>query len=124
MTALVCAVGLWAVLPAASATGASNPVITDCVAHGSLTQSYSIQQLHAALGAMTAETREYTNCQDVINRAIAQAVSGNGSGGGGGGGSGSVLPTPVIIALVVLVLAAVTLGALAVRRRRGSDAAG
>jgi hypothetical protein len=73
---------------------------------------------------MTAETREYTNCQDVINRALAGVVSGKGSGGTGGSGSSSFLPTPVIVILVVLLLAAITFGALAVRRRRGSDAVG
>jgi hypothetical protein len=116
------AAGLFAFVPAGPALGASNPVITDCVAHGALTQSYSIAQLHQAQTAMTAETREYTNCQDVINKAIAAAVGGKGSGGTGSGGSGSFLPTPVIIILVVLILAAVTFAALAVRRRRGDDA--
>jgi hypothetical protein len=87
-----------------------------------LTRSYTITQLHQGLGALTAETREYTNCQDVINRAIAAAVSGKSTPGGtGGGGSGSFLPTPVIVILVILILAAVTFGALAIRRRRGSD---
>jgi hypothetical protein len=115
-------VAVGAFVPASPALGASNPVIADCVAHGALTQSYSIQQLHVALGAMAAETREYTNCQDVINRALASSVSGKGSGGTGGGGSGSFLPTPVIVILVILILAAITFGALAVRRRRGGDA--
>lgn len=112
-------------LATGSALAATNPVISDCVAHGQLTRSYTIAQLHQGLGALTAETREYTNCQDVINRAIAAAVGGRSTPGGtGGGGSGSFLPTPVIIILVVLILAAVTFGALAIRRRRGSDAVG
>jgi hypothetical protein len=105
----------------APAAGASNPVVTDCVAHGALTKSYTIQQLHQALGSLSAETREYTNCQDVINRAIAAAVGGKNTGGTGGSGSGSFLPTPVIVILVLLVLAAITFGALAIRRRRAGD---
>ena len=113
-----------AVAMSAPAAGASNPVVTDCVAHGALTESYTIQQLHQALGSLSAETREYTNCQDVINRAIAAAVSGKNTGGTGGSGSGSFLPTPVIVILVLLVLAAITFGALAIRRRRGGDAVG
>jgi hypothetical protein len=108
-------------LASGSALAATNPVINDCVAHGQLTRSYTITQLHQGLGALTAETREYTNCQDVINRAIAAAVSGKSTGGTGSGGSGSFLPTPVIIILVILILAAVTFGALAIRRRRVSD---
>lgn len=108
----------------APAAAASNPVITDCVAHGALTKTYTLPELHKALGSLSAETREYTNCQDVINRAIAAAVSGKSGSGTGGSGSGSFLPTPVIVILVILILAAVTFGALAIRRRRGSDAEG
>src|SRR6059058_4995459 len=93
LAALLCAAALGAVVPTGSARAASNPVITDCVAHGALTRTYTISQLHQALGAMTAETREYTNCQDVINRALAGVVSGKGSGGTGGSGSSSFLPT-------------------------------
>ena len=115
---------LLAAVITAPATAANNPIITDCVAHGQLTTTYTIGQLHQALGSLSAETREYTNCQDVINRAIAAAVSGKNSGGTGGGGSGSFLPTPVIVILVLLILAAVTFGALAIRRRRGSDPVG
>jgi hypothetical protein len=122
--AVFAAIGMLAAAISGPASAATNPVITDCVAHGALTKTYTIQQLHQALGGLSAETREYTNCQDVINRAIAAAV-GKGSGGGtGGSGSGSFLPTPVIIILVVLILAAVTFGALAIRRRRGGDAVG
>lgn len=113
-----------AAFASAPASGASNPVITDCVAHGALTKTYTIGELHTALGALTAETREYTNCQDVINRAIAAAVSGKGTGGTGSSGSGSFLPTPVIVILVLLILAAVTFGALAIRRRRSDEPPG
>ena len=120
--AVLAAVAALAAVMSAPASGATNPVITDCVAHGQLTTTYTIGQLHQALGALSAETREYTNCQDVINRAIAAAVGGKDTGGTGGSGSGSFLPTPVIVILVVLILAAVTFGALAIRRRRDSDA--
>lgn len=123
LTALALAAAIGAgTFASGSALAASNPVISDCVAHGQLTQSYSISQLHLALGALTAETREYTNCQDVIDRAIAAAVSGKSTGGTGSSGSGSFLPTPVIVLLVILILAAVAFGALAIRRRRGGDA--
>jgi hypothetical protein len=108
---------------AAPASAASDPVIKDCVAHGALTKPYSIRQLNQALGALSPSTREYTNCQDVINRALASGVSGKGGGGTGSGGSGSFLPTPVIIVLVVLALAAVTFAAVAIRRR-GQNTAG
>ncbi len=108
---------------AVPAAAASNPVIADCNAHGALTKTYSISALHQALSSMSAITKEYTSCSDVINRALAAAVSGGGTGGGtGNGGSGSFLPTPVIIILVLLILAAVGFGALAIRRRRDGPA--
>jgi hypothetical protein len=108
----------FACIPAAAAT---SPAITDCVAHGVLTKHYSIRQLKRALSTISAPTREYTNCSDVLNRALAADLSkpGGGKPGGGatGGGSGSFLPVPVIILLVVLILAALALAVMAVRRR-------
>ncbi|MGI8506747.1 MAG: hypothetical protein ACR2MK_08090 [Solirubrobacteraceae bacterium] len=107
----------------AVAASAANPVIHDCLAHpGGMTGSYTVQQLRHALQVMPAETKEYTSCPDVINRALLSTIGGehgrHAAGTTSGGGSGSVLPTPVIIILVVLGLAAVTLAAVAVRRRR------
>lgn len=117
LAACTCAAG-----PAAAAS-AANPVIQDCLHHpGGLTGSYTVAQLRQALAVMPAETKEYTSCSDVINRALLSAI-GRGHHAAGvttGGGSGSVLPTPVIVIVVVLVLAAVTFGAVAVRRRRVS----
>ncbi len=105
-------------VPALAAT-TSNPVIQDCLLHpGGLSGHYSVAALNNALQAMPAETKEYTNCPDVINRARLAAL--HGLSGGGSGGSGSFLPTPVLIVLVLLVLAAVTFGALAVRRRQAA----
>jgi hypothetical protein len=109
--------------PAAAAAGSSNPVIADCLSHpGGLQGHYTVAELKHALEVMSAETKEYTSCPDVIDRALLAALGSGGSGGGtstGGGSGGSFLPTPVIIVLVVLVLAAVTFGALAIRRGRG-----
>ena len=106
--------------PATAAASASNAVIADCLSHpGGLQGSYTVVQLRHALEVMSPETKEYTSCPDVINRALLVALGKGTSGGASsGGGSGSFLPTPVIIVIVVLVLAAVTLGAIAIRRRR------
>jgi len=110
----------------AVATSSSNPVIADCLSHpGGLTGNYTVKQLQQALQVMPAEVKEYTNCSDVINRALLAAVGKpGGHSGGTGGGSGSFLPTPVIIILVVLILGAVTFGAMAVRRRQGEAGGG
>jgi hypothetical protein len=109
------------VAPAGAAS--LNPVVADCNAHGRLTQTYSLGQLQTAISTLPADVKEYTDCFDVINRALlAQTGSHSNSGSGGGGSGGSFLPTPVIVILVLLVLAAATFGAMAVRRGRDGDA--
>jgi hypothetical protein len=115
----VVAPSLLAPLPARAATGSA--ALADCNAHDSLTHVYSVAALQNALATMPATMKEYTDCPDVIGRALTDALgarSGTGGGGGGGGG-GSFLPAPVIVVLVLLALAAATFGAIAVRRRRG-----
>jgi hypothetical protein len=103
------------------AVAATSPAITDCVAHGVLTKHYSIRELKRALSTISAPTREYTNCSDVLNRALAADLSKPGGGkpvgGPTGSGSGSFLPVPVIILLVVLIVAAIAFGVMAMRRR-------
>ncbi len=111
---------------AAVAATPQNSVLADCGAHpGGLVGNYTVQQLRHALQIMPPETREYTSCPDVVNRALLAALGKPTSGGSssGGGGSGSFLPTPVIVVLVVLALAAITFGALAIRRRQQSGGA-
>ena len=118
LAALLCALALLggATGALAKSKATSNPVIMDCLQHpGGLTGHYTVAQLNHALQVMPAETKEYTDCPDVINRARLAALQ---LPGGGTGSSGSFLPTPVLIILIVLVLLAVTLGAIAVRRRR------
>lgn len=116
--AAACAVGLIAAAPAA---GANNPVLQDCLLHrAGLTGHYTVAQLRHALQVMPQESREYTSCPDVINRALLATIKINKTQGAG---SGSFLPAPVLIVLAVLVVAAAGFGAQALRnRRRGFDA--
>lgn len=58
----------------------------DCNANGHLTGHYSRAELQSALSSMPVTIKEYTNCYDVISRALAATAA---SGGGGGGGTGS-----------------------------------
>ncbi len=123
LLAVICAaaaVGATA-LPVPSALAAGNAVINDCQANGSLTHPYTVRQLRHALSVMPASVKQYTSCFDVVQNALVSARKHNGtapvSKSSKGGGS-SFLPTPVIIILVVLILAALTFGALAIRRRR------
>jgi hypothetical protein len=115
MTALAAASGG---LPSALAAG-GNAIINDCEANGQLTRNYTVPQLEHALAAMDAEVKQYTDCPDVIERALIRRKRAGGSGGSGNSSGGSFLPTPVIVILVVLILAAVTFGAMAIRRRQG-----
>jgi hypothetical protein len=114
----VSAVGLVAAPPALAA---QNPAITDCVAHVTLKGTYTSAQLRTALSTMSADVKEYTDCYDVIQRALLAQIGGSHQKGNGSGSdsSGSFLPTPLIVVLVLLALGAVTFGAVAIRRRRG-----
>jgi hypothetical protein len=106
--------------PAATAASGSE-VIADCYKHLALTRIYSVAALQDALNTMPAEVTEYSDCHDVIERALLaeEGKLHRNAPAGGGSSSGSFLPTPLIVVLVVLVLAAAALGVLAVRRRRG-----
>ncbi len=116
--AAACAVGLIAAAPAA---GANDPILQDCLLHRTgLTGHYTVAALRHALLVMPQESREYTSCPDVINRALLATIKINRAGGGG---SGSFLPVAVPIVLAVLVVVAAGFGAQALRiRRRGPDA--
>jgi hypothetical protein len=87
--------GLMAAAPAiAYNVGA---VYKDCETNGHLTGHYSSGELQAALNGMPSVMAEYSDCQDVIQRALLAASTPTGrrtgstttGGGGGGGGSGS-----------------------------------
>src|ERR1700736_2369994 len=58
----------------------------DCNSNGKLTGHYSRSELQAALSSMPVTIKEYTNCYDVISRALAATAT---AGGGGGSSSGT-----------------------------------
>ena len=111
-----------AVPASASAAGKLPPAVADCNAHARLTSHYTAAQLRSALNAMPADIKEYTNCYDVIQKALlAQIGSIGGNGGDSGGGGSSFLPTPLLIVLIVLVLAAIAFAIVALRQRSKSS---
>ena len=118
---LLCALAL-AVPLAAGAAGADTPsaAISDCNDHGQLTAQYSSATLRAALAQMPVDVREYTDCYDVIERQLFKQLGQSTPGAAGtpaSSSSSSGLPTWLLIVIVLLALAAVTFGALAIRRR-------
>jgi hypothetical protein len=109
--------------PAGATPAAPNP-LADCNSTGRLTHQYSTAVLQHALATMPADLREYSDCYDVIQRALLAQVSTHRDGPGGPGGSGgSFLPIPVIVVIALLGLAAATFGVLALRRHAGGGGA-
>jgi hypothetical protein len=120
LLALGCALLIGApALAAAAAGGSAAEAISDCNDHGQLTQQYSTQVLRQALAQMPADVREYTDCPDVIQRQLLkqQVNSGAASGTAAPSSGSSFLPTWLVVVIVLLALAAITFGALALRRR-------
>jgi hypothetical protein len=117
--AAAAAVLVVALLAAAPASARLSKAVADCNAHTRLTHTYTAAQLRTALNTMPADVKEYTNCYDVIQRALlAQIGSTKVDGGGGdGGGGSSFLPTPLLIVLGVLVVGAGAFAVVARRRR-------
>jgi len=79
---------------AASAQAADSTTIWhDCQTNGRLTGHYSLAELRKAAANLPSDVDEYSNCSDVLSRAIADAAAASGSsshGSSGGGTSGGV----------------------------------
>ncbi|MBV9803148.1 MAG: hypothetical protein JO130_08170 [Solirubrobacterales bacterium] len=121
LLALVCALSLGVpALATAASGGTPAQAITDCNDHSQLTRQYSTSVLRAALAQMPADVREYTDCFDVIERQLFKQLGNTKPGTSGttttSSGS-SFLPTWLLVVIVLLALAAITFGALAIRRR-------
>lgn len=123
VVALALAVSAGAPVLAVAASGpTASEAIKDCYNHDQLTRSYPPEVLRAALAQMPSDVREYSDCYDVIERQLFKELGNSGSGalpGGAAAGSSSssFLPTWLIVVIVLLALAAITFGALAIRRR-------
>jgi hypothetical protein len=117
-----------ALIVCASAAASSGDVITDCNSHGQLSRGYSTNELRGALATLPADVKEYTNCYDVIQRALLSQAGNSGHRGSGTGSSsgsgGAFLPTPLIALLVLLALLGSGFALAAARRRRRADPAG
>jgi hypothetical protein len=101
-----------------------SPAVEDCDAHAQLTRHYTVAQLRTALATMPVDVREYTNCGDVIQRALlAEAGTLRGHGGSGDGG-GSFLPTWLIVVVALLVAGGASFVVYAWRQRESEATSG
>jgi hypothetical protein len=92
--------------------------VADCNTHAALTRQYTVAQLRNALATMPADIKEYTNCPDVIQRALLAQLGGVHGGGGPGQGGGSFLPTPLIVVLALLIVGGGAFAVYAYRRQQ------
>jgi hypothetical protein len=95
---LVMVLTLLVAAPAAMA-GTRADIINDCYDDGKLDGNYSPSEIRDARNNIPADIDQYSDCRDVLGRALGgsgdKEVGGGGSGdalGGGGGGSGSGQP--------------------------------
>jgi hypothetical protein len=98
-------VGLLAVLlaaPAAQAQSTRSKILRECQ-DGALRGDYTISEIRDARNNIPDDIDQYSDCRDVLARALAARAGGSGdgdsgggggAGGGGGGGGGGVTLTP------------------------------
>jgi hypothetical protein len=79
---------LLAALLLAPTASAANP-IRDCEDDGILQGDYTPSQLRQARSNLPTDIDEYSDCRDVLSRAIAASASASGPSGGTGGGGGN-----------------------------------
>jgi hypothetical protein len=84
--------------PAARADGTTTKILRDCIDDGILEGHYTPSELRKARDNMPTDAQEYSDCGDVLDRALAAGASSSGGGGGAPGGSapggGSPAATP------------------------------
>jgi hypothetical protein len=85
--------------PAAYADGTTIKIIRDCADDGILEGHYTPAELRKARDNLPTDVNEYSDCSDVLSRALAAAVptahgGGTGSSGGGSPSGGTPAATP------------------------------
>lgn len=85
---LACVVLLGLVAAPAASAQSTIRVLRDCADDGVLQGSYSPAELRKARQNIPTDTDEYTDCRDVLARALAEALAGSGAGGIGGDSTG------------------------------------
>jgi hypothetical protein len=102
-TALIALLALLLLAPAALADATRNKILRECQT-GRLTGDYTAREIRDARNNIPDDLDQYTDCRDVLSRALLSRAGGDGgsggdpgagSGGGTGGGSGGGSATPL-----------------------------
>ncbi len=94
---LLLVLGLAAALllaPAAFADSTTTKIIRDCADDGILEGHYTPAALRKARDNLPTDVNEYSDCGDVLSRALSADVSSAGGGSGGGSSSAAPAATP------------------------------
>ena len=95
LMAAVAVLAVFAATAQVASAGDYHAAIRDCNDDGVLQGHYSLHTLRQARAHLPASLREYSDCADVLARAIA-AAGRPGSGGSAGGGSAPPLGNPAL----------------------------
>ena len=92
--ALIAVLGLLVAAPAALGQSTRNQILRECQS-GNLSGDYTSREIRDARSNIPDDVDQYTDCRDVLSRALLALAGGGGSsgdaaGGGGGGGTGGV----------------------------------
>jgi hypothetical protein len=85
---LVCGLALALVAPPAAAQSTRIKILRECAQDGRLTGDYTAQQIRDARSNIPDDLDEYTDCRDVLTRALLNLASRDSNPSGGGGGTG------------------------------------
>jgi hypothetical protein len=86
LVVFACMLAVLATAPAALADSTRTKILRECQ-DGALTGTYTSRQIRDALNNIPDDVDQYSDCRDVLRRALLNRA-GNSGGGGGGGGTG------------------------------------
>ena len=87
LVVFACMVALLAAAPAALADSTRTKILQECQ-DGRLTGNYTTRQIRDALNNIPDDIDQYSDCRDVLRRALLNRAGNSGAGGGGGTGTG------------------------------------
>jgi hypothetical protein len=86
--AIIALLALLTVAPAAQADSVRSKILRECQT-GRLTGDYTAQQIRDARNNIPDDLDQYSDCRDVLTRALLSQAGGSSNGGSGGSGGGT-----------------------------------